>query len=99
MAASIPVFAAPWPALAIQKLVTLPSGGYLIGTCCGGGPPELSLFRLEPSGDLDSAFAPQFQGAEPNVYGFAVQPDGRIVVSLPVTLIDGKKCNVIRLLP
>jgi hypothetical protein len=53
---------------------------------------------LKPNGEVDSTFAPQIQVANGNVYGFAVQPDGRIVVSIPETLIDGQNRNVIRLL-
>jgi uncharacterized delta-60 repeat protein len=85
----------PWY---VPKLVVLPSGSILVPTCfCGGG--DFSLLRLKPNGEVDSAFAPQVQVANGNVYDFAVQPDGRIVVSVPETFIDGAKRNVIRLMP
>lgn len=74
-----------------SKLVILPDGGYLIA-----GP---GLLRLKPNGELDSAFVPQLRGADSYVYDFAVQPDGRIVVAIIETLIDGQKRSVIRLLP
>ena len=73
----------------VKQLGPLPGGGCLIRPWGGG------LFRLMPNGERDSTFI-----AQQNVYHFAVQPDGRIVVSLSAKiLIDGQKRNVIRLLP
>lgn len=77
-----------------RKLVPLPSGEYLVALWSG------VPYRLKHNGELDSTFIPQFQGTVLNfVYDFAVQSDGRIVVSVRKTLIDGRKRNVIRLLP
>src|SRR5262245_18482512 len=81
----------------VTKLVVLPNGSILVSW--SGGPGPLALVRLKPNREIDPGFAPKVQVPEGWVFEFAVQPDGRIVVSISEPLIDGTKRNVIRLLP
>src|SRR6266567_2850113 len=83
----------------ISAIALQPDGKILVGgnfTTCGGGGigtvPRSCIARLNPDGTIDAGFDP---GANNDVKGLAVQPDGKILVVGDFLKIGGGGTGVI----
>ncbi len=82
--------------LTVLSLALQPDGKILIGGSFTGynGTERIRIARLNADGSLDAGFNPG-TGANSNVWTFAVQPDGKILIGGFFTSYNGTACNYI----
>ena len=90
-----PVITASAGSAEVYKTLTLPDGKILVagGFSTVNGVSRNGIAKLNPDGTLDTTFDPGTGANSSFVEGFAVQPDGKIVIGGTFTSFNGTGSN------